>query len=68
MWKPMQEEEHSAGKAVQAFGGGWRSQRIEIVACGKCGDSSGREWQGEKMKGKSEAQRSNCLQNGGLDK
>lgn len=38
------------------------------MACGKRGDNSVREWQGEKMKGKSEAQRSNCLQNGRLDK
>lgn len=38
------------------------------MACGKRRDNSVREWQGEKMKGKSEAQRSNGLQNGRLDK
>lgn len=47
---------------------GGASGCVEIVACGKCGDNSVREWQGEKMKGKSEVQRSNCLQKGRLDK
>lgn len=66
--EPGHAEAHAGGRAVKALGGGGRSQRVEIVACGKRGDSSVREWQGEKMKGKSEAQRSNCPQNGRLDK
>lgn len=61
MRKPTQQEQHRAGKASEAREGqegpGDEVQR-SWPADRQCGDNSVREWQGEKMKGKSQGCRS----------